>query len=99
MTGKKSSAKKFEPPARAVTDGAAGEPQPLTDFRTMTKGSSYLRGSNLFRLCRELDEMEYLPALVFNFNRTEIQRMLVKLVTELKDQQYQKYLPALVFNF
>mmetsp|Transcript_124043 Transcript_124043/g.345226 ORF Transcript_124043/g.345226 Transcript_124043/m.345226 type:complete len:658 (+) Transcript_124043:2976-4949(+) len=57
----------------------------------MGKGNSYLQAPTLFRLCRSLDHIECLPAIFFNFSRTEIERMLQKLVQELKDQQTNKY--------
>jgi len=50
-----------------------------------------MRGETLFRLCRSLDNVQNLPAIFFNFNRKEIEKMLQKLVQELKDQQYNKH--------
>jgi len=91
--GAKTEDNKFSPPARVEATGGdePKEPSGPSDFRTMNKRSSYLQGANMFRLCRSLDELQYLPALVFNFSRKEIELMLRRLVKELKDQQYQKY--------
>jgi len=90
------SAGKFAPPPRAgEADGEAAGAAVLDaaggDLSKMTKGTSYMQAATLFRLCRSLDQVECLPAIFFNFSRKEIERMLQRLVQELKDQQTNKY--------
>jgi len=85
---------KFSPPPRtgeADAEAAASAPEGVGDLSKMNKGTSYLQAATLFSLCRSLDKVECLPAIFFNFSRKEIERMLQKLVQELKDQQTQKY--------
>mmetsp|Transcript_89239 Transcript_89239/g.277466 ORF Transcript_89239/g.277466 Transcript_89239/m.277466 type:complete len:979 (-) Transcript_89239:73-3009(-) len=84
----------FSPPPRtgeaeAEASGAAADT--AVDLSKMHKGTSYLQASTLFRLCRSLDKVDCLPAIFFNFSRKEIEKMLKKLIRELKDQQYNKY--------
>lgn len=83
---------KFTPPPRDAAEAAPapGEPQAV-DFLKMNKASSYLQAATLFRLCRSLENVQNLPAIIFNFSRKEIEKMLQRLVQELKDQQYNKH--------
>ena len=57
----------------------------------MKKSTSYMQASTLVPLVRTLDELQFLPAIVFNFSRKDIECMLKRLVDELKDQQHYKY--------
>ncbi|CAE8692993.1 unnamed protein product [Polarella glacialis] len=87
-------AQKFSPPPRAIVDKVAtteDSTEILADMTKLGKGSSYLQAATLYKLCRNLDKLEILPAIFFNFSRKEIERMLQKLVQELKDQQHNKY--------
>mmetsp|Transcript_92223 Transcript_92223/g.176876 ORF Transcript_92223/g.176876 Transcript_92223/m.176876 type:complete len:1979 (-) Transcript_92223:351-6287(-) len=89
-TNSTAKALEFSPPPR---DGAAepGKDAGLTDFSEIKRSSSYLQGSNLVRICKALDERQYLPGIIFNFSRKEIDVMLRRMVKELKDRQYDKY--------
>jgi len=84
----------FKPPTR-VEDGDDAEEKESPDapfnLAKMPKSNSYLQASTLVPLIRTLDELQYLPAIVFNFARKDIERMVKTLVTELKDQQHYKY--------
>jgi len=83
---------KFNPPPRGAAEAAEKTPAPEDlNFLKMNKGNSYLQAATLFRLCRSLDNVQNLPAIFFNFSRKEIEKMLQKLVQELKDQQHNKY--------
>jgi len=44
-----------------------------------------------YRLCKELQSAENLPAIIFNFSRKDIDRMRTKLLQELENKQYHKY--------
>lgn len=82
----------FKPPPRgAVADGATNGEKGPTDMTKVSQGSSYLGASTLLRVCRDLDQAQNLPAIIFNFSRKEIDRMINKLSQELKDQQWHKY--------
>lgn len=74
----------FAPPSRV-------EEEKATDLRTLEKETSYLQASTLFKLCKDLDSRDIMPAIFFNFSRKEIERMLRKLVDELETRQYNKY--------
>mmetsp|Transcript_33055 Transcript_33055/g.51346 ORF Transcript_33055/g.51346 Transcript_33055/m.51346 type:complete len:2017 (-) Transcript_33055:221-6271(-) len=84
LQGETPDAAKFQPPARTGEDE-------MPDFRSLSKATTYLKGEHIVRLCRELDQKQYLPAIVFNFNRKEIETALKRMVQELKDQQHNKY--------
>eukprot|EP00435_Cladocopium_sp_Y103_P062278 s262_g23.t2 len=73
----------FNPPPR--------EEKAETDLRTLEKETSYLQAATLFKLCKDLDSRDIMPAIFFNFSRKEIERMLKKLVDELEKRQYDKY--------
>ncbi|CAL1141063.1 unnamed protein product [Cladocopium goreaui] len=75
----------FNPPSRVE------EKAPEIDLRTLEKGTSYLQAATLFKLCKDLDSRDIMPAIFFNFSRKEIERMLKKLVDELEKRQYDKY--------
>lgn len=90
---------KFNPPARtaAVADAAAGTEngeadEAATDMTKIAKGASYLQPATLFKLCKDLDKRDIMPAIFFNFSRKEIEKMLLKLIKELEDQQHRKYM-------
>jgi len=86
LEGEKADAnEKFQPAART------GEEEALPDFRTLSKATAYMKGDNIVRLCRELDKKQYLPGIIFNFSRKEIELILKRMVQELKDQQHNKY--------
>eukprot|EP00434_Breviolum_minutum_P001099 symbB.v1.2.000962.t1/scaffold39.1/size394969/6 len=74
----------FAPPSRV-------EEEEATDLRILEKQTSYLQASTLFKLCKDLDSRDIMPAIFFNFSRKEIERMLRKLVEELEKRQYNKY--------
>jgi len=57
----------------------------------LAKSNSYLQPASIHQLCKTLDKNGYLPGIIFNFDRAEIQTMLNGLVKELKDQQWNKY--------
>lgn len=85
---------KFNPPPRVVvnednTDAAAAEAE--VDMRKLGKGTSYLQAATLMKICKDLDKKDIMPAIFFNFSRKEIEKMLQKLIQELKDQQQNKY--------
>ncbi|CAJ1460156.1 unnamed protein product, partial [Effrenium voratum] len=63
-----------------------------SDLRNLTKETSYLQAATLFNLCKDLDKKDIMPAIVFNFSRKEIERMLKKLVEELEKRQETKYM-------
>eukprot|EP00928_Gymnodinium_smaydae_P014150 TRINITY_DN15141_c0_g2_i3.p1 TRINITY_DN15141_c0_g2~~TRINITY_DN15141_c0_g2_i3.p1 ORF type:complete len:1998 (-),score=638.27 TRINITY_DN15141_c0_g2_i3:221-6076(-) len=90
----------FAPPPRTAAaapaegdavNGKAGEEEEFVDMTKLSKATSYLQAPTLLSVCRKLDEASNLPAIFFNFNRKEIERMLAKLIQELKDRQYNKY--------
>jgi len=83
MLGGKGSSK-FTPPSRTQQDEN-------TDMLQLVQKNSYLQASTLVDLCRKLDKSEYLPAIIFNFSTKDIEKMLDRLVKELKDQQWNKY--------
>mmetsp|Transcript_45205 Transcript_45205/g.105396 ORF Transcript_45205/g.105396 Transcript_45205/m.105396 type:complete len:1912 (+) Transcript_45205:101-5836(+) len=74
----------FQPLPRA-------ENEDEVDLTKLVKETSYLQASTLFKLCKDLDEKDIMPAIIFNFSRKEIERMLKKLVEELTRLQYDKY--------
>ncbi|CAJ1386510.1 unnamed protein product, partial [Effrenium voratum] len=69
----------FSPPPRVEAEAS--------DLRNLTKETSYLQAATLFNLCKDLDKKDIMPAIVFNFSRKEIERMLKKLVEELEKRQ------------
>eukprot|EP00929_Paragymnodinium_shiwhaense_P082526 TRINITY_DN4351_c0_g1_i1.p1 TRINITY_DN4351_c0_g1~~TRINITY_DN4351_c0_g1_i1.p1 ORF type:complete len:1954 (-),score=750.05 TRINITY_DN4351_c0_g1_i1:133-5994(-) len=88
----------FAPPARVKDQKDEGaeeeddkEDDKVKDLTKMGKSGSYLQGQTLFNLCKNLESSDDLPAIVFNFSRKEIDRMVTKLLQELKDRQYDKY--------
>jgi len=83
LSGKSSS--KFAPPSRSEHGEKA------TDMTQLVQKNSYLQAATLVDLCRKLDKSEYLPAIIFNFSTKDIEKMLNRLVKELKDQQWNKY--------
>ncbi|CAJ1371958.1 unnamed protein product, partial [Effrenium voratum] len=74
----------FSPPPRVEAEAS--------DLRNLTKETSYLQAATLFNLCKDLDKKDIMPAIVFNFSRKEIERMLKKLVEELEKRQETKYM-------
>ncbi|OLP85030.1 putative ATP-dependent RNA helicase DDX60 [Symbiodinium microadriaticum] len=54
------------------------------DLTKLVKETSYLQAATLFKLCKDLDQKDIMPAIIFNFSRKEIERMLKKLVEELE---------------
>jgi len=53
--------------------------------------TSYMNGSVLYKLFKQLDKTGNLPCIVFNFSRQEIKAMLTKLAAYMKKQQWTKY--------
>jgi len=74
----------FKPPPRTESDSEV-------DLTKLVKETSYLQAATLFKLCKDLDEKDIMPAIIFNFSRKELERMLNKLVHELERLQYNKY--------
>lgn len=83
---------KFSPPSRDPADAgqAGGDAEEYVDLTKLAKASTYMQPQTLMRLVKELDKRECLPAIVFNFKVNDIQKMLSKLLQELKDQQWHK---------
>lgn len=88
---------KFNPPSRTAAAVEAAEADGETDdaandMTKIAKGASYLQPATLFKLCKDLDKRDIMPAIFFNFSRKEIEKMLRKLIQELEDQQHFKYM-------
>lgn len=75
----------------AEAPGNDNEAENDNDITKLVKRASYMQPATLYKLCRDLDGMQALPAIVFNFNRREIDRMLSRMIQELKDRQKNKY--------
>eukprot|EP00746_Dinoflagellata_sp_MGD_P125685 gnl/MRDRNA2_/MRDRNA2_60514_c0_seq1.p1 gnl/MRDRNA2_/MRDRNA2_60514_c0~~gnl/MRDRNA2_/MRDRNA2_60514_c0_seq1.p1 ORF type:complete len:1869 (+),score=477.09 gnl/MRDRNA2_/MRDRNA2_60514_c0_seq1:406-5607(+) len=56
-----------------------------------SKGPSYMQPAVIFDLCKKLDKSQNLPAIIFNFHRTEINQMLKGLCEEMLNLQRHKY--------
>jgi len=83
---------KFQPPPRVAAKEESVDVSPeVTDITKLGKGSSYLQAATLMKICKDLDKKDIMPAIFFNFSRKEIEKMLQKLIQELKDQQHNKY--------
>lgn len=76
----------------AEAPGNDNEAENDNDITKLVKRASYMQPATLYKLCRDLDGMQALPAIVFNFNRREIDRMLSRMIQELKDRQKKQVL-------
>uniref|UniRef100_A0A0G4H8V5 Uncharacterized protein n=1 Tax=Chromera velia CCMP2878 TaxID=1169474 RepID=A0A0G4H8V5_9ALVE len=76
--------------AASTTATAFTEPHKAADSKRTSR--TYLDPKRLYDTCKRLEDLQYLPALIFNFSRSEIMVMLKKLVTFLEDGQRFKYL-------
>jgi len=77
---------KFAPPSRVAAE--ASKPVDLT---ALYKSGSYLQADTQFRMFKQLESSDILPAIVFNFSRKELEKMCKGLAQRLKDLQHDKY--------
>ncbi|SCO66354.1 DEAD/DEAH box helicase, putative [Plasmodium vivax] len=58
---------------------------------TVNTEQEYLDSGNLIELLKQLEQINFLPCIVFNFERKELEDMTINLINELMKRQHDKY--------
>ncbi|KJP89480.1 hypothetical protein AK88_00923 [Plasmodium fragile] len=58
---------------------------------TVNTEQEYLDSSKLIDLLKKLEQINFLPCIVFNFERKELEDMTINLINELMKRQHDKY--------
>ncbi|CAA9987301.1 DEAD/DEAH box helicase, putative [Plasmodium knowlesi strain H] len=58
---------------------------------TVNTEQEYLDSSKLIELLKQLEQINFLPCIVFNFERKELEDMTINLINELMRRQHDKY--------
>ncbi|GAB65610.1 DEAD/DEAH box helicase [Plasmodium cynomolgi strain B] len=58
---------------------------------TVNTEQEYLDSSKLIELLKQLEQINFLPCIVFNFERKELEDMTINLINELMKRQHDKY--------
>ncbi|GAW80098.1 DEAD/DEAH box helicase [Plasmodium gonderi] len=58
---------------------------------TVNSEQEYLDSDKLIELLKQLEQINFLPCIVFNFERKELEDMTINLINELKRRQHDKY--------
>ncbi|CAD2098109.1 DEAD/DEAH box helicase, putative [Plasmodium vinckei] len=58
---------------------------------TVNVEQEYLDSGNLIELLKHLEDVNFLPCIVFNFERKELEDMTINLINELMRRQHDKY--------